>query len=159
MALMSNWHGADVELKDHKPGKGDRRNQWNTDGSRTRRDASWRTTAIRRRGVRSFRRWRKCCAGATPGTRTWTRWDTGVYLFWVGVGAGGGVEDGSHYRPNHHAGSSQRIYESIEAVEKHASGQGGRHAEEVRALIRRLHPRLPAFTAEFTQSVPAHAHS
>ena len=28
-----------------------------------------------------------------------------------------------HYRPNHH-GSSQRIYESIEAVEKHASGQG-----------------------------------
>jgi len=64
------------------------------------------------------------------------------------------LPDGSHYRPNHHAVSSQRIYESIEAAEAAAAGHGGRRAEEVRALCRRLHPRLPAFTAEFTQSVP-----
>ena len=45
--------------------------------------------------------------------------------------------------------------ESLEAVERVASDGGdGRRAEEVRALVRRLHPRLPAFTAEFTQSVP-----
>ena len=44
------------------------------------------------------------------------------------------------------AGSAERIYESIENAEKAAMGQGGRRAEEVRALCRRLHPRLPAFT-------------
>ena len=77
-----------------------------------------------------------------------------VYLFWVGVGAIACVEDGSHYRPNHHANASQKMYESIEAIERNASNAGGRFAEECRALIRRLHPRLPAFTAEFTQSVP-----
>ena len=155
MALMSNWHGADVELKDHKPGKGDRRNQWNTDGlpdaarrivENDRDSASWRQKLQKMEEV--------LCWGDAGYADMDALGYAAVYLFWVGVGAVACVEDGSHYRPNHHAGSSQRIYESIEAVEKHASGQGGRHAEEVRALIRRLHPRLPAFTAEFTQSVP-----
>ena len=31
------------------------------------------------------------------------------------------AEDGSHYRPNHHAGSAERIYQHIEAVEAHAT--------------------------------------
>ena len=152
---MSNWHGADVELKDHKPGKGDRRNQWNTDGlpdaarrivENDRDSASWRQKLQKMEEV--------LCWGDAGYADMDALGYAAVYLFWVGVGAVACVEDGSHYRPNHHAGSSQRIYESIGAVEKHASGQGGRHAEEVRALIRRLHPRLPAFTAEFTQSVP-----
>ena len=155
MALMSNWRGADVELKDHKGGNRDRRNQWNTDGlpdaarrivENDRDSASWRQKLQKMEEV--------LCWGDAGYADMDALGYAAVYLFWVGVGAVACVEDGSHYRPNHHAGSSQRIYESIEAVEKHASGQGGRHAEEVRALIRRLHPRLPAFTAEFTQSVP-----
>ena len=31
MALLSNWRGSEVELKNHKGGNGDRNNQWNTD--------------------------------------------------------------------------------------------------------------------------------
>ena len=81
-----------------------------------------------------------------------------VYLFWIYVGAIACVEDGTHYRPNHHAGSAERMYGAIEAAERFAndvaSGGDIYRARELRALIRRLHPRLPAFTAEFTQSVP-----
>ena len=66
------------------------------------RGATRRTTAIRRRGVRSFRRWRKCCAGATPGTRTWTRWDTRLWPPWV---AWAPWRRGRlALPPNHHAG-------------------------------------------------------
>lgn len=155
MALLSNWRGSKVELKNHKGGSGDRNLQWNTDGlpdsarnivEGDRDSASWRQKLQAMERVLCF---------DDPGYADIDALGyASIYLFWVGVGAIACVEDGSHYRPNHHAGSSQRIYESIENVEKHAMGQGGRRAEEVRALCRRLHPRLPAFTAEFTQSVP-----
>ena len=155
MALLSNWAGANVELKDHKGGKGDRHNQWNTDGlpdaarrivENDRDSASWRQKLQKMEEV--------LCGGDAGHADMDALGYSAIYLFWVGVGAVACAEDGSHYRPNHHAGSAERIYQHIEAVEAHATGSGGRHAEEVRALIRRLHPRLPAFTAEFTQSVP-----
>ena len=155
MALLSNWAGANVELKDHKGGKGDRHNQWNTDGlpdaarrivENDRDSASWRQKLQKMEEV--------LCGGDASYADMDALGYSAIYLFWVGVGAVACAEDGSHYRPNHHAGSAERIYQHIEAVEAHATGAGGRHAEEVRALIRRLHPRLPAFTAEFTQSVP-----
>ena len=155
MALMNAWKGANVELKDHKGGNRDRHNQWNTDGlpdaarrivENDRDSASWR---------QKLQKMEEVLCWDDPGHCDFDALGyAAIYLFWVGVGAVACVEDGSHYRPNHHAGSSQRIYESIEAVERRASQQGGRHAEQARALIRRLHPNLPAFTAEFTQSVP-----
>ena len=70
-----------------------------------------------------------------------------IYLFWISVGAISCVEDGTHYRPNHHAGSAERMFGKIESIE-------GTDNMSTLAAIRRLHPRLPAFTAEFTQSVP-----
>jgi len=155
MALLSNWAGANVELKDHKGGKGDRHNQWNTDGlpdaarrivENDRDSASWRQKLQKMEEV--------LCGGDAGYADMDALGYSAIYLFWVGVGAVACAEDGSHYRPNHHAGSAERIYQHIEAVEASATSGGGRHAEEVRALIRRLHPRLPAFTAEFTQSVP-----
>ena len=155
MALLSNWAGANVELKDHKGGKGDRHNQWNTDGlpdaarrivENDRDSASWRQKLQKMEEV--------LCGGDAGYADMDALGYSAIYLFWVGVGAVACAEDGSHYRPNHHAGSAERIYQHIEAVEASATAGGGRHAEEVRALIRRLHPRLPAFTAEFTQSVP-----
>ena len=158
MALLSNWAGANVELKDHKGGKGDRHNQWNTDGLP---DAARRIVendlATARLGARSCRRWRRCSRRRAGYADMDALGYSAIYLFWVGVGAVACAEDVSHYRPNHHAGSAERIYQHIEAVEASATAGGGRHAEEVRALIRRLHPRLPAFTAEFTQSVPPDA--
>lgn len=155
MALLSNWAGANVELKDHKGGKGDRHNQWNTDGLP---DAARRIVENDRDSASYRQKLQKLeevlCGGDAGSADFDALGYSAVYLFWVGVGAVACAEDGGHYRPNHHAEAASRIYQHIEAVENHASSQGGRYAEETRALIRRLHPRLPAFTAEFTQSVP-----
>ena len=145
-----------MELKNNKGDGGRRNNHWNANnlpaGARSiveaDRDASsWRQKLQAMEKI--------LCFDDPGGADVDALGYASVYLFWVGVGAVACVEDGTHYRPNHHAGCAMRIYESLEAVERVASDGGdGRRAEEVRALVRRLHPRLPAFTAEFTQSVP-----
>ena len=148
MALLSNWAGQDVSLNQHKGSNHERKNQWNTDGlpdaarrivENDRDSPSWRQKLQALEGV--------LCMDSNHADMDALAYSS-IYLFWVGVGAIACVEDGSHYRPNHHANASQKMYESIEAVERN----NGSH--EVKALTRRLHPRLPAFTAEFTQSVP-----
>ena len=120
----------------------------------TPRVTSWRATAIPPAGARSCRRW-SACSFDDPGYADIDALGcSSIYLFWVGVGAiAACVEDGSHYRPNHHAGSSQRIYESIENVEKHAMGRRTSRGGGSR-VVPSSDPRPPAFTAEFTQSVP-----
>ena len=40
-----------------------------------------------------------------------------IYLFWISVGAISCVEDGTHYRPNHHASSAERMFGKIESIE------------------------------------------
>jgi phosphoglucan,water dikinase len=150
MALLSNWRGSAVELKGHREHNKDRHNQWNVDNlpdaarrivEGDRDSPSWRQKLQALEGVLCF---------DDPGAMDMDALGYGaIYLFWVGVGAIACVEDGGHYRPNHHAKAAQHMYESIERVEKHHAGNG-----HVRALVRRLHPRLPAFTAEFTQQVP-----
>ena len=155
MALRLQWRGGDVALNKSK-GSGGRRNNQHDSG-----DLPPAAAAIVQ-GDKGAASWRQklqameniLCFGDPGSADVDALGYSSIYLFWVGVGAIACVEDGSHYRPNHHAGSSQRIYESLEAVEREGTGVGGRRAEEVRALVRRLHPRLPAFTAEFTQSVP-----
>ena len=145
---ICNWAGQDVSLNQHKGSNHERKNQWNTDGlpdaarrivDNDRDSPSWRQKLQALEGV--------LCMDSNHADMDALAYSS-IYLFWVGVGAIACVEDGSHYRPNHHANASQKMYESIEAVERN----NGSH--EVKALTRRLHPRLPAFTAEFTQSVP-----
>ena len=70
-----------------------------------------------------------------------------VYLEWVSTGAVQCVEGGGHYRPNRHAELSREIFRALER-NAHALDDGASLA------ARRVHPWLPAFTAEFTQSVP-----
>ena len=145
-----------MKLQTHKGGGGERNLQWNTDNLA---DAARRIVE----GDRDSSSWRQklqmvekliCDDGADVDSLAYAT----VYLFWISVGAIACVEDGTHYRPNHHAGSAERMYGAIEAAERFAndvaSGGDIYRARELRALIRRLHPRLPAFTAEFTQSVP-----
>eukprot|EP00898_Chlorokybus_atmophyticus_P001306 jgi/Chlat1/2176/Chrsp17S02751 len=72
-----------------------------------------------------------------------------MYLQWIGTGAIPCVEDGGHYRPNAHAESSRRIFRTLEWMSAHPST-----SLEDKLVIRRIHPQLPAFTAEFTASVP-----
>ena len=57
-----------------------------------------------------------------------------IYLFWISVRAISCVEDGTHYRPNHHAGSAERMFGKIESIE-------GTDNMSTLAAIR--HPRLP----------------
>lgn len=155
-AALNQWRGQEVKLQTFKGGNGDRNLRWNTDNLA---DAARRIVE----GDRDSSSWRQklqmvekliCDNGADVDSLAYAT----VYLFWISVGAIACVEDGTHYRPNHHAGSAERMFGAIEAAERFAdelAHRGEHHgSRELRALIRRLHPRLPAFTAEFTQSVP-----
>jgi hypothetical protein len=95
MALLSNWRGGDVELKNHKGGSGDRNNQWNTDNlpdaarhivEGDRDSASWRQKLQAMERVLCF---------DDPGNADIDALGyASIYLFWVGVGAIACVEDG-----------------------------------------------------------------
>jgi hypothetical protein len=118
MALLSTWAGADVELKDHKGGKGDRHNRWNTDGLP---DAARRIVENDRDSASYRQKLQKLeevlCGDSGGGADFDALGYSAVYLFWVGVGAVACAEDGGHYRPNHHAETASRIYQHIENVE------------------------------------------
>lgn len=72
-----------------------------------------------------------------------------VYLKWINTGQIACSEDGQHYRPNKHAEISRRIFVELERI----SGDKGVTLNEL-LVIRKVHPCLPAFKAEFTASVP-----
>lgn len=72
-----------------------------------------------------------------------------IYLQWVATGAIPCVEGGGHYRPNHHAETAKIIFRSLEWVIGHPE-------EDVRTRLaaRMVQRQLPAFSGEFTASVP-----
>ncbi|KHG00248.1 Phosphoglucan, water dikinase, chloroplastic -like protein [Gossypium arboreum] len=72
-----------------------------------------------------------------------------VYLKWVNTGQIPCFEDGGHHRPNKHAEISRDIFCELEKItcSKDTSPQ------EL-LVIRKIHPCLPSFKAEFTAPVP-----
>ncbi|GMY32182.1 phosphoglucan, water dikinase, chloroplastic [Fagus crenata] len=72
-----------------------------------------------------------------------------IYLKWINTGQIPCFEGGGHHRPNKHAEISRQIFRELEQISyrKNASLQ------EV-LVIRKIHPCLPSFKAEFTASVP-----
>ncbi|KAI5402197.1 phosphoglucan, water dikinase, chloroplastic [Lathyrus oleraceus] len=74
---------------------------------------------------------------------------TSIYLKWINTGQIPCFEDGGHHRPNRHAEISRLIFRHLErhTTQKDVSPQ------EV-LVIRKIHPCLPSFKAEFTASVP-----
>ncbi|XP_051150786.1 phosphoglucan, water dikinase, chloroplastic isoform X2 [Andrographis paniculata] len=72
-----------------------------------------------------------------------------VYLKWINTGQIPCFEDGGHHRPNRHAEISRLIFRELERIytKKDTS------LEEL-IVIRKIHPCLPSFKAEFTASVP-----
>ncbi|XP_039037802.1 phosphoglucan, water dikinase, chloroplastic-like [Hibiscus syriacus] len=72
-----------------------------------------------------------------------------VYLKWINTGQIPCFEDGGHHRPNRHAEISRDIFRELEQIScwKDTSPQ------EV-LVIRKIHPCLPSFKAEFTAAVP-----
>ncbi|KAL9144745.1 hypothetical protein ABFS82_14G316100 [Erythranthe guttata] len=72
-----------------------------------------------------------------------------VYLKWINTGQIPCSEDGAHHRPNKHAEISRLIFREIERI----SGRKDTSLQEI-LVIRKIHPCLPSFKAEFTAPVP-----
>ncbi|XP_021745875.1 phosphoglucan, water dikinase, chloroplastic-like isoform X1 [Chenopodium quinoa] len=72
-----------------------------------------------------------------------------IYLKWINIGQIPCFEDGGHHRPNRHAEISRLIFRELERIycRKDTS-------PEEMLVIRKIHPSLPSFKAEFTASVP-----
>ncbi|KAK9842786.1 hypothetical protein WJX74_002436 [Apatococcus lobatus] len=72
-----------------------------------------------------------------------------IYLQLINTGAIPCVEGGGHYRPNKHAELARDIFRRLERL------IGDRNTPASSALLaRKIHPRLPSFSAEYTQSTP-----
>ncbi|XP_057732609.1 phosphoglucan, water dikinase, chloroplastic [Arachis stenosperma] len=72
-----------------------------------------------------------------------------IYLKWINTGQIPCFEDGGHHRPNRHAEISRLIFRELE---RHTSRKDISPQEVL--VIRKIHPCLPSFKAEFTASVP-----
>ncbi|KAG5252100.1 phosphoglucan, water dikinase [Salix suchowensis] len=72
-----------------------------------------------------------------------------IYLKWINTGQVPCFEDGGHHRPNRHAEISRLIFRELERI----SSRKDTSPQEV-VVIRKIHPCLPSFKAEFTASVP-----
>lgn len=72
-----------------------------------------------------------------------------IYLKWINTGQIPCFEDGGHHRPNRHAEISRQIFRELERI----SCRKDTSPQEM-LVIRKIHPCLPSFKAEFTASVP-----
>ncbi|KDP32558.1 hypothetical protein JCGZ_13108 [Jatropha curcas] len=72
-----------------------------------------------------------------------------IYLKWINTGQIPCFEDGGHHRPNRHAEISRLIFRELERI----SCRKDTSPKEI-LVIRKIHPCLPSFKAEFTASVP-----
>lgn len=72
-----------------------------------------------------------------------------IYLKWINTGQITCFEDGGHHRPNRHAEISRLIFRELE---RHTARKDISPQEVL--VIRKIHPCLPSFKAEFTASVP-----
>nr|POF10157.1 phosphoglucan, water dikinase, chloroplastic [Quercus suber] len=72
-----------------------------------------------------------------------------IYLKWINIGQIPCFEDGGHHRPNRHAEISRLIFRELERV-----SCGKNISPQELLVIRKIHPCLPSFKAEFTASVP-----
>ncbi|CAN6580302.1 unnamed protein product [Malus baccata var. baccata] len=75
--------------------------------------------------------------------------NSAIYLKWINTGQIPCFEDGGHHRPNRHAEISRVIFRELERI----SCRKDTSPQEV-LVIRKIHPCLPSFKAEFTASVP-----
>ncbi|EXC14221.1 Phosphoglucan, water dikinase [Morus notabilis] len=72
-----------------------------------------------------------------------------IYLKWINTGQIPCLEDGGHHRPNRHAEISRLIFRELEWIYSRKDT-----SLQERLVIRKIHPCLPSFKAEFTASVP-----
>lgn len=108
-------------------------------------------------GDRNARNWwqkldvvRELLVGSTEtGDRLEALIYSAIYLKWINTGQIPCFEGGGHHRPSKHAEISRLIFRELERI----SCRKNTSPQEV-LVIRKIHPCLPSFKAEFTASVP-----
>ncbi|KAK3262784.1 2,3-dihydroxyphenylpropionate/2,3-dihydroxicinnamic acid 1,2-dioxygenase [Cymbomonas tetramitiformis] len=146
------WHGKDVTFMRSNEHTSDRTGTWDTTGltgtalrlvEADRNAGSWWQ---KMQVVEEHLGWGKkpdlealaCCS---------------IYLQWIASGQIPCVESGGHRRPNAIAELSRLIFRNLERIGGDSYVKS--HIGELElSIIRRIHPRLPSFKAEFTASVP-----
>lgn len=149
-AFAREWAGRSVEFMKSNSHGHERRGKWDSSG----------LTGVAKALVEADKGagnwWRKLetvenlLLPLQPGERLEALVYASIYLQWINTGQIACVEDGGHRRPNRHAEISRKIFRWMER-----EGTRGTAviAEEV-LVMRKIHPRLPAFSADFTASVP-----
>ncbi|EPS59827.1 glucan/water dikinase, partial [Genlisea aurea] len=150
-AFVEQWQGKDalfVHSKDHLDSE--KKAYWDTDGL----DGIALKLVEGDRNARNW--WRKLevvrgiiVENIEDGNRLDAFIYSAIYLKWINTGQIPCLEDGGHHRPNKHAEISQLIFRELER----AYGRKDIPIEEM-LVIRKIHPCLPSFKAEFTASVP-----
>ncbi|CAI0453123.1 unnamed protein product [Linum tenue] len=149
--FVGQWQGKAASFmrsNEHRDREGDRR--WDTSGLE---GLSLKLVE----GDRSARNWwkklevvRELIVGSLEsGDRMDALIYSAIYLKWINTGQIPCLEDGGHHRPNHHAEISRQIFRELERI----SSRKDTSPQEV-LVIRKIHPCLPSFKAEFTATVP-----
>ncbi|KAF9669487.1 hypothetical protein SADUNF_Sadunf14G0112600 [Salix dunnii] len=149
--FVGQWQGKAVSFmrsNDHGNGEGGRR--WDTSGLQG---------AVLKlvEGDLKARNWRKklevVCELLVGSLLSKDRLEaliySAIYLKWINTGQVPCFEDGGHHRPNRHAEISRLIFQELEQV----SSSRDTSPQDM-LVIRKIHPCLPSFKAEFTASVP-----
>ncbi|KAL0323376.1 UNVERIFIED_CONTAM: Phosphoglucan, water dikinase, chloroplastic [Sesamum angustifolium] len=149
--FVEQWQGKDVAFvrsKDHFDAE--KKRNWDTsglegialklvEGDRSARNW-WRKLEVVRELVVENIENAKCLEALTYSA---------IYLKWINTGQIPCFEDGGHHRPNRHAEISRLIFRELERI----SSRKDTSLQEI-LVIRKIHPCLPSFKAEFTASVP-----
>lgn len=149
--FVEKWQGKEASfMRSNEHGDRERQRQWDTSGLEG--------VALKLvEGDRDGRNWwrkleviRELVVGSMDGAE---RLDaliySAIYLKWINTGQIPCFEDGGHYRPNKHAEISRLIFRELERI----SSRKDTSPQEM-LVIRKIHPCLPSFKAEFTASVP-----
>lgn len=149
--FVEKWQGKEASfMRSNEHGDRERQRQWDTSGLEG--------VALKLvEGDRDGRNWwrkleviRELVVGSMDGAE---RLDaliySAIYLKWINTGQIPCFEDGGHHRPNRHAEISRLIFRELERI----SSRKDTSPQEM-LVIRKIHPCLPSFKAEFTASVP-----
>ncbi|CAI5967224.1 unnamed protein product [Closterium sp. NIES-64] len=149
-AFAQKWAGRGVEFMRSNAHKSERRGRWDTSGL----EGPAKTLVEADKGAGNW--WRKLevveqlLLPLERGQRLDAMIYASIYLQWINTGQIPCVEDGGHRRPNRHAEISRRIFRWLEKEGTRSSAL----TSEEKVVMRKIHPRLPAFSADFTASVP-----
>lgn len=149
-SFVQDWQGRDISFMRSNEHAREKAGRWNTSGLEgpalqlVEGDKSannwWRKLDVVRNLVTENR---------LNTNRLDTLINMSIYLKWINTGQIPCYEDGGHHRPNRHAEIARLIFRELERM----SSEKDLTAQEL-IVIRKIHPCLPSFKAEFTASVP-----